>query len=103
MKFDFEVGNEEKHKIQFTHDLFWGNLKLFVDGLNIPVESLPHFSFRLFFVRTFLIGDKEKHEVRVQIIRPSTFASFRNDWKYKTFIDGIEYKTFYGSKQKKSP
>jgi hypothetical protein len=47
-------------------------------------------------VRAFLIGDKEKHEVRVQIIRPGMFAGFRKDWKYKTYIDGKEYKAFYG-------
>ena len=96
MEFDFEIGKEEKHKIHFTHDLFWGGLKACVDDLNIPVEGLPGISINPYFVRAFLIGDKEKHEVRVQIIRPGMFAGFRKDWKYKTFIDGKEYKTFYG-------
>ena len=96
MEFNFEVGKEEKHKLHFSHDLIWGSFKLIVDGLNIPVEGLPMVSINPYFVRAFLIGEKEKHEVRVQIFRPRAFAGFRKDWKYKTFIDGKEYQTFYG-------
>ena len=96
MKFNFDVGKNEQHKMEFIHDLFWGRLGFKVDDLNIPVEGLPLFSINPDIVRAFLIGDKEKHEVRVQIIRPGMFAGFRKDWKYKTFIDGKEYKTFYG-------
>ena len=93
MELDFEVGKDEQHTVQFIHDLFWGSLKVYVDGLQIPVEGLPMFSVQPYFVRAFFIGDKEKHEVRVQLIRPAMFAGFRKDWTYKTFIDGIEYKT----------
>jgi hypothetical protein len=96
MEFDFEVGKDEKHKIHFTHDLFWGRFMACVDGLNIPIEGVPGISLNPYFVRAFLIGDPEKHEIRVQIIRPGVFAGFRKDWKYTTYIDGKEYKTFYG-------
>ena len=53
MDFDFEAGKEERHRIHFTHDLFWGGLKVSVDGLNVPVESLPGISLHPYFVRAF--------------------------------------------------
>ncbi len=96
MKIEFEVGDKEKHTVEFNHDLTSGRLGCSVDGNPVPVEGLPHFMSHLETVRTFLIGDIEKHEVRVQLIRPLFFAGFRKDWKYKIFIDNKEYKTFEG-------
>jgi hypothetical protein len=96
MKFEFEVGEEEKHRVEFSHDLFWGRLECHVDGKYIPVEGLQHFGGHVEAVRSFLIGNVEKHEVRIQLIRPLIFAGFRKDWKYKVFVDNNEYKVFEG-------
>jgi len=94
MKFTFTVGDKEHHLIEFAHDLFWGKLECKVDDNYVPVEGLPHFLGQLEVVRTFLIGDTEKHEVRIQIIRPLLLAAISNGWKYKVFVDNKEYKTF---------
>jgi hypothetical protein len=93
MKIEFQVGDKEKHKVKFSHNEFWGKFECSVDGNPIPVEGLPHLMLHLDAVRTFWVGDVEKHEVRVQITRPLILAGARKDWKYKIFVDNKEYKT----------
>ena len=94
MKFNFEIGEQEKHAVEFGHGKFSGHLNFMVDGKRVPTNHLPHFSARTEFVVNFLVGEREKHEVRVQIVRPLFLASLRRGWKYNIFVDGKDFKRF---------
>lgn len=38
VKFSFEIGEREKHTIEFSHRKFWGNLNFMMDGRSIPTN-----------------------------------------------------------------
>ena len=79
MQFEIEIGEQEKHKIVFKHDRFHGTIGFHVDGKQVPAvpsNSIPQSSFSLESVFAIFIGDREKHDVRVQVIRPLMLAGF---------------------------
>lgn len=109
MKFSFEVGGREKHKIDFSWNQLIGTLRIKVDGKLIekdlslwspvswvgsPVPSSDEkwnvldsgFEVQLVDKWDFEVGDVEKHEVRIEKERAKLLAGFRPQ-KYRVFVD----------------
>jgi len=111
MKFSFQVGSTEKHKIDFSWNQIIGALSVKVDGkltikkaltlwsriswVGSPVPSSDEkwnvldsgFEVQLLDKWDFIVGDVEKHEVRIEKERTRLLAGFRPQ-KYRVFIDG---------------
>ena len=77
MKFKIEVGEIEKHLVEFNHNQLIGSLAIKVDQqtifhttrlLNEPVEE----------VYQFVVGQMEKTEVRIEKIRKQLFGHRNN-------------------------
>jgi hypothetical protein len=77
MKFKIEVGDVEKHLVEFNHNQLIGSLLIKVDHqpilkttrlVNEPVEE----------VYQFMVGQLEKTEVRIEKIRKQLFGHRSN-------------------------
>jgi len=73
MKFKIEVGEVEKHLVEFNHNQLIGSLMIKVDSqtvyqntrlLNEPLEE----------VYQFVVGQMEKTEVRIEKVRKQLFG-----------------------------
>lgn len=94
MKFSFNVGIDEKHMIDFHFNQFWGNLSIHVDGKKVKGDFRT-VSINLTKTYEFEVGQKERHEVKIEKNRKLFFAGFRKT-KYKVYIDGIFTQEFEG-------
>ena len=74
MKFKIEVGEIEKHQIEFNHNQLMGSLLIKVDKqpvrqyvrlLNEPLQE----------VFEFVVGQMEKSEVRIEKLRKQLFGT----------------------------
>ncbi len=74
MKFKIEVGDIEKHQVEFTHNQLIGSLMIKVDKktvvhttrlINEPVQEIYQ----------FVVGQMEKSEVRIEKLRKQLFGS----------------------------
>jgi hypothetical protein len=92
MEFEFEIGDNEKHKIAFSYDKFWGKLNILVDGKNV-VNDIRLASITLTKAYNFKIGEKETHEIRIEKIRPLFLAGLRSN-TYKVYVDGKLFKQY---------
>jgi len=80
--------------VEFEFNQFLGNLSIKVDG-NDRINDFRAFSFKLTKTYEFEVGNKEKHQVKIEKIRKLVLAGFRKT-KYKVYIDGILDKDFEG-------
>jgi len=110
MKLSFEVGDTEKHQIHFAWNQIIGTVRIKVDGelikkdvtlmspINWSGSPLPSsdekwnvidsgFEVQLVDRWQFEVGDREKHEVRIEKERAKLVAGFRPQ-KYRVFVDG---------------
>lgn len=113
MKFNFEVGQQEKHRVEFSWEKMFGVAKIWVDG-DLILKSQPvalrelaqaaqlhtvsgtvrylagtaNGSVRpeLTAGWTFEVGQHEKHTVRIEKERPVLLAALRPH-RYRIFID----------------
>ena len=65
MRFSFDVGDAEKHKVDFYFNQQWGKLNIDVDGRR-EVDDLRLFSLKLTKVYEFPVGATEQHQVRIE-------------------------------------
>lgn len=86
MKFTVEIGEEEKQVISYSFNKFWGNVKITVNGKKIK-SDFRLYSLDLSKVYEFNVGLKEKHEIKIEKIRPQFNAGFRSN-TYRIFVDG---------------
>ncbi len=113
MKFNFEVGQQEKHRVEFSWEKMFGVAKIWVDG-DLILKSKP-LAFRelaqvaqmrgvsgtarylsgmadgsghpeLTAGWTFEVGQSEKHAVRIEKERPLLLAAVRPH-RYRIFVD----------------
>ena len=78
----FIVGNKEKHEVSFDYDTMWGKVKILIDGkehTSSQVMLIGHTPFSL------QVGDKEKHQVRIELNNPLGFAIRGSD--IKVYVD----------------
>lgn len=62
MKFSFEVGEREKHSVEFEFNQVWGNLSIKVNGEAIIHDFITQ-SFSLVKTYEFEVGNQE-NEIR---------------------------------------
>lgn len=74
----FTVGSEEKHTITFSYDTMWGKIEILVDGKK-EITSRKMVIGKTPF--QFQVGDKEKHDVRIELNNPLGFAFRGSDMK----------------------
>lgn len=86
MNFSFEVGEKEKHLINFHRNSFWGNVHIKVDGQKV-YQSFESFSVHLKANYNIKIGIHEEHDIKIIKTRPLLFAGFRHQ-QYRIFVDG---------------
>jgi hypothetical protein len=81
MKFTFEVGETEKHVIEFNFNQLLGSLLISVDQKPV-YQSKRLFNEPVHEVYNFMIGSKERAAVRIEKCRKSLFGH-RN----RVFVD----------------
>jgi hypothetical protein len=99
VEFKFEVGQNEKHEVQFSRNRHTARIKVLVDNEEVasqnPLNLATHISFKLTKRFEFPVGSQEKHLIRIEHIRPLLVAGFRKHL-YRIFIDELFYKEYYG-------
>jgi Fas apoptotic inhibitory molecule (FAIM1) len=90
--FWFDVGHEERHRVEFAFNRWWGRLKIKVDG-SVVVSDQLMFSFKLTKRYEFTVGETEKHLVAIVKKRALLFGGALPS-TYQVFIDGQHVQTF---------
>jgi Arc/MetJ family transcription regulator len=75
-KLEFTVGDRERHRVVCTWDQFTGRLRINVDDREV-VNTMRMFSISSTAEHVFMVGDAERHEVRITKDRPVALAAFR--------------------------
>lgn len=78
----FTVGMEEKHSVSFSYNTFTGAVKILVDGKKYKSSRVIFIGITPF---TMQVGNKEKHNVRIELDNPLGFA-FRGSM-VNAFVD----------------
>jgi hypothetical protein len=91
MKFTIEIGEQERHRIDYLRDWFGGTERLSLDGkvlMERPANSPSNF-FSLPLCRRFefRVGGTEPHSIPFEKQRPLFLAAFRPH-RYRVFLDG---------------
>jgi hypothetical protein len=82
----FEVGQEERHKVEFSFDRFSGATKIKVDGSMVDSQRAM-FSSQITKRYEFGVGQAEKHAVTIEKTRKLLLAGFRPS-TYRVLVDG---------------
>ncbi len=83
--FELEVGEVERHRIRFFFDQFWGPVRISVDG-RLVIRGFRMFSLSTTKLYRFTVGDRERHEVVIELVRPRMLAGFRRQ-RCRVFVD----------------
>lgn len=94
MKFSLEVGDVEKHRIDFQFNQIWGKLTIQVDG-DVVLSDVIFFRTSLVMNYAFDVPGPEKLSVRIQQIGAPVFAGFF-PYTYNVFVDGKLAKSIRG-------
>ena len=86
MRFSFEVGEKERHRVDFSFNQFWGNLNISVDGVAVQ-RDFRLLSLQLVKRYEFTVGQQELHQIAIEKERKLLFAGLRKQ-KYRVFVDG---------------
>ncbi len=91
MKFTLEIGDREKHRIDYVRNWFTGNERLFADGQLVASRSIlspsNYVSFPLARRYEFTVGTSEPHKIIFEKERPLLGAGGRPH-TYRVFVDG---------------
>jgi hypothetical protein len=122
VRFSFDVGQQEKHEVEFTWGKFFGVAKIWVDG-ELILKSRPlalrelSQAAKLHTVSgsagylagmasgaalpplttgwAFEVGQQERHVVRIEKERPRILAALRPH-TYRIFVDGQFVREYVG-------
>ena len=86
MRFEFEVGDTEKHRVKFYRDFWFGNVTIETDDQTIVSTGNMIFGFPLLKEYKFILGEGEKHKVRIECLIPRVFGLRK--LTYRVFVDG---------------
>lgn len=92
MIFEVEVGNVEKHRIFFSLSKVTGRVRIKVDNKEVVSKLLIWRPTKPFI---FVVSDKEKHNICIQMEIPFGFALLRK-WDFRVFEDNKEIKILKG-------
>jgi hypothetical protein len=91
MRFTIEIGEQEKHRIDYYRNWFVGTERLSADGDLIASRSVLSHSNYVSFPHCrryeFTVGRTEVHTVRFEKQRPLLLAGLRPHI-YRIFVDG---------------
>jgi hypothetical protein len=90
--FWFDVGREERHRVELSYSRTWGRLKIKVDG-SVVVSDRMIISLRLTRRYEFTVGQAEQHLVAIVKKRALMFGGLLPS-TYQVFIDGQHVQTF---------
>ncbi|MEV5831755.1 hypothetical protein AB0L25_39945 [Spirillospora sp. NPDC052242] len=93
-QFWFDVGHQERHRVEFYCDRMWGQVRIHVDG-QLAQKKLLAFSVRLTHRFRFTVGHQERHEVLIVRKRPLILSVSRPS-TYRIFVDGAPFLTLQG-------
>ena len=85
LEFELEVGEVERHRVRFFFDQFWGPVRISVDG-RLVIRGFRMFSLSTSKLYRFTVGDRERHEVVIELVRPRMWAGFRRQ-RCRVFVD----------------
>jgi hypothetical protein len=85
-QFYFDVGQAERHRVDFSFDRMWGKIKITVDGSLVDTDRLL-LSFRLTRRFQFNVGQSEQHAVVIEKTRKPLFGGLLPS-DYRVWIDG---------------
>jgi len=90
MRFILEVGNQEKTRIEFYRNWWWGTTRITSNGRIVtttpPCSLLTHFNLGLVKHYEFVVGEQEKHRVVIERERPLLLPGFRPH-TYRVYLD----------------
>ncbi|SDU92208.1 hypothetical protein SAMN04488544_2013 [Microlunatus sagamiharensis] len=87
MQLEFEVGQQERHRVVFSFNKFWGNLAVTVDGHSV-VRDLRTLSVSLTKTYHLTVGDREIHQVRIEKDRARLLAGARRQ-PVRAYVDDV--------------
>jgi hypothetical protein len=90
--FWFDVGRDERHRVQVSFSRVTGRLTIKVDGTVVQSDRMI-FSLRLTRRYEFKVGQAEPHAVAIVKRREVMFGGFLPS-TYQVFIDGEHVQTF---------
>lgn len=90
--FWFDVGRDERHRVEVAFDRMRGRLSIKVDGLLVASDRMM-FSFKLTRRYDFTVGQAERHAVAIVKKRALLFGGVLPS-SYQVFIDGQHVQTF---------
>ncbi len=90
MKFNLEIGEAEKHMVEFNFDQLLGQLVIMVNKLEVK-RSVRLFNEPLKETHTLLVGSGEGVIVRIERERKLLFGQ-----KCRVFLNGRLYKYYEG-------
>lgn len=85
MKFTIEIGKKEKQIISYSFNKFWGNVKIKVNNKKV-ISDFRLYSTSLSNEYHFEVGTIEKHQIKIEKIRPLIMAGYRSN-TYKIYVD----------------
>lgn len=94
MDFSLEIGQTEKHLLEFHFNQMVGDLVIKVDG-NPVVKDFRMFSFSLVKTYAFDVPGTEPLSVQIEKERRLFLAGVRPQ-KYRVFVNGQLIKTYEG-------
>jgi len=94
MQFSFEVGFEEKHVVRLDYNQMIGQLSIYVDNREV-INELRMFSLSLVRKYEFVVGENERHSVRIEKERKLFMAGLRKQ-KYRVYVDGQLLREYEG-------
>jgi hypothetical protein len=86
LEFSFDVGNAERHTVDFAFDQWSGFLTISVDGKRV-IRDWRLISFGLTKTYRLTVGEAERHDVVIVKGRKLVGATFRAQ-VCRVFIDG---------------
>jgi len=99
MELVIQLAGVEKTELIIRRNWFTGRFVYIENGesnlLKSPLNPSAHFSLRLKKVYEFVVGNKEKHRVKVEHIRPLLLAGFRPQ-KFNVYINDELKKQYHG-------
>lgn len=87
-QFEFEVGDAERHRVEFRFNQSVGNLRISVDG-NPVVKRFEMMSLSTTKRYEFTVGQTERHEVAIEKTRKRWGGGFLPQ-ECIAFVDGKE-------------
>jgi hypothetical protein len=90
--FWFDVGRDERHRVEVAFNRMTGRLTIKVDGAVVKSERML-VSFRLTRRYEFAVGQAEQHAVAIVKRRALMFGGILPS-TYQVFIDGQHVQTF---------